>query len=283
MSPRSSGLAEAERDGESRPGTSLSTPPNRRRRNPWLPFASGARISLACLISRLFSVSTRDGLRFAVGDQRVDVLDRQPRIRLIESDRSAARSRCEVNELLQVLSAWRRRRALGKPEDKIEDLSDVLGKVGDVFVERAVIDRKEADLIVLERYELREMRRADGVQVFRRPFPARAQDQLYSDEMQVRLDWQDHQKWMQFAASVDLRGGRKGLDCLGGDVGIGRVQINRTDKMRRGPFNEGVYVRGGRRGRRIRDMLEDRIKDRSRELGEIGHEVLEFAVEISKK
>src|SRR5947208_6293378 len=37
------------------------------------------------------SVSTRDGLRFAVRNQRVDVLDRQPRIRLIESDRSAAR------------------------------------------------------------------------------------------------------------------------------------------------------------------------------------------------
>src|SRR5437016_8735779 len=36
------------------------------------------------------SVSTRDGLRFAVGDQRVDVLDRQPRIRLVESDR------CEI-------------------------------------------------------------------------------------------------------------------------------------------------------------------------------------------
>src|SRR5207249_3917960 len=100
------------------------------------------------------SLSTRDGLRLAVGDQRVDVLDRKSPVGLIESDRSAACSRREVNELLQVFSARRRRRVLGEPEDEIEDLSDVLGEVGDVFVKRAVIDREEADLIVLERHEL---------------------------------------------------------------------------------------------------------------------------------
>ncbi len=78
---------------------------------------------------------------------------------------------------------------------KIEDRSDVFGEIGNVFVERAVIDRKETNLVVLQRHELREVRCADFVQIFRRPVLPRAQEQLYLDEGEFRFDGQDHQKW----------------------------------------------------------------------------------------
>ena len=48
---------------------------------------------------------------------------------------------------------------------KIKDFPDVPREVIDVLVERAVVDGKEAHLPVLERHELREVRRADLVQV----------------------------------------------------------------------------------------------------------------------
>src|SRR5216684_9098610 len=88
---------------------------------------------------------------------------------------------------------------------------------------------------------------------------------------------------MQLAASADARGGRQRLDLLSGHVGVGGVKVHRTDKMRRSPFDESVYVGGDRNGGRIVHMLEDRVKHRSRELGEIGHELIEFAVEIAEK
>ena len=78
----------------------------------------------------------------------MNVLNRQAGIRLVEPDRSAIYRRSKVNELLQVFSAWRGRRVLGEFEYKIENRSDVLGEIGNIFVERAVIHRKEADLIV---------------------------------------------------------------------------------------------------------------------------------------
>ena len=65
----------------------------------------------------------------------MDVLNRQPWIGLIEPDRSATCFRRKIYELLEVLSAWRGRRVLSELEYEIEDLSDVLGEVGDVFVE----------------------------------------------------------------------------------------------------------------------------------------------------
>src|ERR1700730_6952613 len=88
---------------------------------------------------------------------------------------------------------------------------------------------------------------------------------------------------MQFAASTDVGGGRQRLDLLGGHAGVGGVKVHRTDKMRRRPFDECVYVGGDRRGRRTVNMLEDRVEHRSRELGEISHELIEFAVEVAKK
>ena len=66
------------------------------------------------------------------------------------------------------------RRVLREFEYEIEHLSDVFGKIGDVFVERTVIDGKELDLVVLERNELGEVRRADLVQIFCRALTARA-------------------------------------------------------------------------------------------------------------
>src|SRR5258708_2022231 len=87
----------------------------------------------------------------------MDVLNRQARICLIEPDGSAVCPRREVNEFLKVLSTRRRRRALGEFEYQIEDLADVLGEIGNVVVETAVIASKETDWIVLKRHELVEV------------------------------------------------------------------------------------------------------------------------------
>src|SRR5271169_6214495 len=131
------------------------------------------------------SLSGHGRWRFAVGDQGVNILNREPRIRLVETDRGAVCASRKVNELLQVLAARRRRRVFGELEDEIKHLSDVLGKIGDVFVERAVIDGKKSNLVVLKRNELGEVRRADLIQIFSRALAASAQDQLHSDEMKV--------------------------------------------------------------------------------------------------
>src|ERR1700724_2917581 len=88
---------------------------------------------------------------------------------------------------------------------------------------------------------------------------------------------------MQFAAPTNVRGGCQGFYLPGGHVGVRGVKIHRTDKMRRGPFDEGAFVGGDRRGRRIVNMLEDRVKDRPCEPGEVGHELAELAIEIAKK
>src|SRR6266404_5276047 len=112
----------------------------------------------------------------------MDVLNRQARICLIESDGSAVRRRRKVNELLEVLSARRGGRVLGKLKYKIEYLSDILREIGNVGVERAVVDSKKTDLVVLERHELCEVGCADAVQVFGCPVPPGSQEQLYLGE-----------------------------------------------------------------------------------------------------
>src|SRR5882757_8491144 len=144
----------------------------------------------------------------------MDVLNRKAWICLVEPDRSAVCARRKVNELLEVHSAWRGRRVLGELENEIEDRSDVLGKIGDVFVERAVVDRKETNLVVLQRHELCEVRRADFVEVFCCSVPTRAQDQLNLDEGNLRFDRQDHQKWMEFAGATYVCSACHGLDLL---------------------------------------------------------------------
>ena len=104
----------------------------------------------------------------------MDVLNGKARICLVEPDGSPARRGGKVNELLEVLSARRGRRVLGEFEYQIEDVSDVLGEIGNVGVKAAIVDGKETDLVVLERYKLREVGCADGVQVFGCPAPPRA-------------------------------------------------------------------------------------------------------------
>src|SRR6267154_1007634 len=118
----------------------------------------------------------RGWLRFAIGDQRMNVLHRQSRISRIEPDGSAVRPGRKVDELLKVLSAGRRRRALGEFEYEIKHLSDVLGEIGNVGIERAVIDGEETDLIVLQWHELGKVRRAYFVQIFGCPAPSREQE-----------------------------------------------------------------------------------------------------------
>src|SRR5882724_8117133 len=108
----------------------------------------------------------RGWLRLAIGDQGMNVLHRQSRVSRIEPDGSAVRPGRKVYELLKVLSARRRRRALGEFEDKVKHLSDVLGEIGNVGIERAVIDGEETDLVVLQRHELGKVRRAYFVQIF---------------------------------------------------------------------------------------------------------------------
>src|SRR6266566_6401423 len=161
----------------------------------------------------------------------MNVLNCQAGVGLIEPDRGSARSGREVNELLEVLSAGRARRVFGELEYEVKDLSDILSKVGDVLLEGAIVDREEPDLVVLERHELGEMGRADGIQIFCYPMRSRAQQQLYLYEGQARPGRQDHQKWTLFAAAADVRGSRQGLDFLGAHVRVCGVDIQRVDKM----------------------------------------------------
>jgi hypothetical protein len=83
---------------------------------------------------------------------------------------------------LQMLPAGGGRRVLGELEYEVEDVADVLRKVRDMGVEVTVIDCEEADLIVLERHELREVRGADAVQIFRQLATAGAHYKLQNRE-----------------------------------------------------------------------------------------------------
>src|SRR6266704_706232 len=119
MSPRSSGFSEP------RPGSSCFTRPNRPRKKLLPSSKPGACASLSCLTSRRLSLSGRDGLWLAVGDQGMDVLYRQSRIGLIKPDRTAVCARRKVKELLPVLSAWRWRWLLRELESGVAALANI--------------------------------------------------------------------------------------------------------------------------------------------------------------
>jgi hypothetical protein len=104
----------------------------------------------------------------------MDILNGQAGIGLIEADWSPVRSRSEVNEFLEVLSAGRRWRVLCEFEYKVEDLPDVLREIGNVLFKGSVVDGKETNLVIFKRYELREVWCADAVQIFGGPVAARA-------------------------------------------------------------------------------------------------------------
>ena len=77
----------------------------------------------------------------------------------------------------------------------------------------------------------------------------------------------------QFAGAGDVRGGRQGLDFLGGHVWIGGVEIDRVRRCSAVHSTKGVGMIGDRSGRRIVDVLKDRVEHRPGLLGQIGHEL----------
>jgi len=80
-------------------------------------------------------LSSRCGHRLAIGDQGMDVLNREAWICLVEPDRRAVRARCKVDELLEVFSARRWRWVLREFEYKVKDFPDVFGEIGNVRLE----------------------------------------------------------------------------------------------------------------------------------------------------
>src|SRR6266478_4127864 len=135
MSLRSSGFSEPNLSWESRPGISCLARPNKPRKKLLPSSTPSTCASLSCLTSRRLSLSGRNRLWLAVGDQGMDVLNRQSWIGLVEADRGAVCAGCKVNEFLQMFSARRGRRVLGELENQVEDWSDILGEVSNVLVE----------------------------------------------------------------------------------------------------------------------------------------------------
>src|SRR5208337_1875063 len=124
-------------------------------------------------------------MRLAIRDQRVNILDTETGIRLIEADRGAISSRRKVNELLKVLPARRRRRTLRELEEKIENRPNIFGEIGDVLVERAVVHGEKSDLVVFQFDELCEVGCSNFVEIFCRSAASRAQDQFYLNESEL--------------------------------------------------------------------------------------------------
>src|SRR5271169_1917028 len=127
----------------------------------------------------------------------MNVLNTQAGICLIEADGSAVCARSEIDKFLKIFAARRRWRALCKFEEKIEDGSDIFGEIGDVFVERAVVDGEETDLIVFEFDELGEVGSADFVEILGGAAAARAKDQFDFDVGEFGFHGQDDEEGME--------------------------------------------------------------------------------------
>ena len=136
------------------------------------------------------------------------------RIGLIEPDRRAVRPAAKSMNSWRCFPARRRRRVLGEFEYEIEDVPDILGEVGDVLVERSVVDGEEPDLVVLQRHELREMRRADGVQVLVIPRPRARSSNCISMKASARFGGQDHQEGRCSLAPVTSAAAARALISL---------------------------------------------------------------------
>src|SRR5258708_15737566 len=95
---------------------------------------------------------------------------------------------------MEVMAGRGRGGVIHKLEDENEDGSDVFGEIGDVFVERTIVDGEKTNLVVFKRHELGEVRRAHLVQVLGGPTAPCAQDKLNRKEVKIRLDRQDHKK-----------------------------------------------------------------------------------------
>src|SRR5260370_40225353 len=94
----------------------------------------------------------------------MNILNAQARIRLVEADRCSVCPRCEIDKLLKVFSAWRRRRVSAEFEYEIEDLAGVLGDVGDVGIKGTVIYVKRTNRVFLKRTELPGLGRTELAQ-----------------------------------------------------------------------------------------------------------------------
>src|ERR1700739_425093 len=131
---------------ESDPELFGSECPNTRRSNPPLSFCSGACVLLPWLTASLLrktlfflcELSSRCGLRLPISDQSVNILNTQPGICLVETDRNEIDPLPKVDELLNVLATRRGRWILGEFEYKIEDRTDVFGEIGNVLVKGTV-------------------------------------------------------------------------------------------------------------------------------------------------
>ena len=89
---------------------------------------------------------------------------------------------------------------------------------------------------------------------------------------------------MEFAGSADVGRRRQRLDLLDGYVrGKPCRDSTAIEQMCCCPFDERVRVVGDRGRRWIAHMLEDRVEHRSRVLGQIEHELTEFAVEVAEE
>ena len=152
-------------------------------------------------------------------------------------------------------------------------------------VERAVVDGEEPDLVVFKRHELREMRRADGVQVLR-VSRATARAEAICISMKARRDLVGRmtRNGRCSLPPVTSAAAASALISLARHIRIGRVDIQRMRRdarpsIRRKPPR---YPRPAVGGGSI-DMLENRVEHRSRKLGEFDHQRGEFAVEITEE
>src|SRR5271156_6114088 len=131
-------------------GAPCSCLPNKRPSTPPAVFVTVfVLLSWLKALLRQSVLGRRGRLRLTVGDQRVNILNAQARIRFIKPDGSAVRASCKVHELLEMFPYRRRWSALGELEQQVKHLSDVLGEIRDIRVERAVINSEETYLVVL--------------------------------------------------------------------------------------------------------------------------------------
>src|SRR5450755_4184550 len=126
---------------ESDPELFGSERPNTRRSNPPVSFCSGACVLLSSITASLLrktlfflcELSSRGGFRLAISDQRVNILNTQAGICLVETDRNEVDPLPKVDELLNVLATRRGRRILSEFEYKIKYRADVFSEIGDVL------------------------------------------------------------------------------------------------------------------------------------------------------
>ena len=154
---------------------------------------------------------------------------------------------------------------VGEFEQDIKEFPDVPGEVIDVLVERAVVNGKEAQLPVIERDELSEVRRADLVQVVGGycAYHPHVQERLSSTKARRDLVGRITRKRFGWLVPLTSGGGGQGLDLPGGRSGVSGVGKDGMQEVVRGPFDERFRVTGDRGWGRIDHVREDGVEHRS--------------------